>query len=238
MPSSTWPVERARLADITDYPRVLALSQDVQDALARDGSGIPPWLELGWIWSESGGVVGAHDSSIASLGGELGLGQLSQDERGWTGYTDTGRLTSKTELAYQLDALNALIGYIGSTIVAPAGVDPTSDLYWMLIKYGHGGGESAMRIALQNYVSQNGGPPPDWSTFYDFALDNVPGGVTQAHVQKYIDKTDSVRLNGLALQSAAGIANAVTAVIPTNSTVGLVIGIGLVGYALYYAFKS
>jgi hypothetical protein len=221
------------MASIASYPRVLLLAGPLSDALAARGNDIPAWLPFGWMWAESGGTVGEADYSVASLGGELGLFQLSQDERTRTGFTDTGLMTGKTDdaISYQIRAGLALIDLYGGQVAA-AGVDSSQDpLYWMLIKFAHGIGSGAMKQLVQGWIADQG--VGSWDDFDAWAFEN-PYSST-AHTEKWLDQTASIRTNGLALATAAGIAQVIPGGDAGGGAVGvagIVLVVALAGYLL------
>jgi hypothetical protein len=210
---------------IADYPRVLQYAPNLSAGL--DPS-IPAWLPLGWWWFESAGKISDADYTVSSLGGELGLPQLSSDERSATGNTDTHALLSDPD--YNVKATSDIINYYGGK-VASAGVDSSSDpLYWMLIKFAHGAGSGAMRSLVQGYVSTGG--PMDWDSFASWARDNPYKSFD--YTDHHLSNTESVRSNGLALATAANLVppalGAIGGFVPVLAAGALLAGV-------YYALK-
>jgi hypothetical protein len=223
------------MASLADYPNTLALATLVSEKLDARGNDIPARLDLGWIHVESAGGQDIRDVRVASLGGELGLGQLSAEERARVGYTDTDLLTSKTPdgYAYQLDALHALIDAYGGT-VGSLGVDPSDNAYWRLVKLAHGGGEPFMKVLVKGYTHATGQPPTDsaWGDFETWALANPVKSFN--YTQHWLNNSDDVWSHGLALATLAhlvppglGDAGSIGGWIP------VVAALGLLGAALY-----
>lgn len=222
------------MADLGDYPRVLGLAPVVSAALDARGNDIPARLDLGWIWLESAGHVGEADNSVTSLGGELGLAQLSADERRATGFTDTGRMTgsSDDDARYQIDAMHALIDYYGGYVGA-LGAPVGSEIYWKLIKAAHGGGRGFMQSLAKAYMQDTGVALDDWGAFEAWALEHPYNG-NASYTEHHLTNADKVWSNGLALAvagnlvpSVAGGADSVGGWIP------VVAALALLGAALY-----
>ena len=213
------------MADLSDYPRVLALAPSVKLALDARGGDIPAWLDLGWIFVESGVDVG-QATTKGFAAGELGLFQLAPDERSATGFTDTARMTSKSDVDYQIAAGHALIDYYGGKVAA-VGVDSSIDpLYWMLIKLAHGMGRGGMQSLVRAYTAQAGGPPTTWDDFASFARANPYNENTDDH----LSNTESVRRNGVVL---AGMGNFVPPIAGGGDAAGFIPILLLVGGALW-----
>lgn len=161
-----------------------------------------PWLAFGWEYVESGGDVSNLDTSVPSLGGEAGLYQLSQDERNATGFTDLQRMLSDVD--YSVQAGMALIDYYGGKVQA-AGVTPDNEpVYSYLIKLAHGGGAGFMRSLVSDYITANGGQPPDIATFEQWATDSPYQGKA-TYTQNWLDNADRVRVNGMAIAALANL---------------------------------
>jgi hypothetical protein len=168
--------------------------------LAPQLGDVPPWLPLGWISVESNGRLDDADFT-AFPEGELGLFQLDPSERQRLGVDDDRLLL---DAPYALGVGLQLIQSYGAQVAA-AGIAPRSDLYWYLTKFFHGLGAGGARQVLSAFQSQNGRLPETIDEFRDFG--NAEGYVAGHSVAKWIKNADSVRTQGLFLQTLAKLPN-------------------------------
>jgi hypothetical protein len=89
-----------------------------------------------------------------------------------------------------------------------------------------------MRILVQNWINANNGDIGTWDDFDAYVFENHIGP-NNVH---YVDQVSSLRTNGLALATAAGIASVIPGGVVGGGIVG-VTGVALVtGAVLYLIF--
>lgn len=184
---------------------------------------VPARLPLGWMEVESGGRIGDVTTG-AFEGGELGLFQMSPDERRRFNVDDQLLLTDPDYAVAK--GIEMIRGYGGD--VERAGVPYGSEVYWFLTKFFHGIGSGAARKVVQQYIAEAGGPP---QTIEDITSYAVGLGYISGHsVAKWIDNAQRVWNEGGTIALLAKIPNA-QVVVP-------IVGIALLVGAFYYLSKA